>query len=1122
MRVLIYKHIWILPLLFCMVVNAQNQPEITPQVGHQFDINISKLHPNGRWLATGSADNTIKLWDIYENRLVRTFVGHTGTITSLDFHPNVDSLYMMSTAEEDNNLITWDLITGEIHAHQNLPYNFAIESVAYDEISNGDFYYIFGYKDFMKCVIATGKVLVEVNLKEAMIDGHANAGEMVDGLYGLDKKLNGGRISYVKGLGKIALRYYQKLHLIDKNDKVDSLDCESLVYSFNYNKALNRLSVTTEKALLVWDLTTHKIIYNFKHKFNKSSIILSESGHTFLAALGDNTSAVYDMSTQKLLQTFEELSYDFATFIQDDNYILVCGKEGHPRVFKVSDKKERIFNTFYNPISRIILSPDKQFLCVVDKSNSIKLLNRSTLKVDHQITDFYGVITAINYSDDGKYIATGHADLFLRVWDANTFKLINKFEVNEPENGTNTNGAFYLSNVVFDEDSRFVFTGIQSRFATAKKGSKVYKYEWMKGNKVAESKKFDSWISKIVYNKKYKTLAVISTSECRILKTENLNTIKNVKEKVVFYDNITFSEDGDMLMATAWGNVFVWNYPNFKKIKEFEYNLGYAWGLKIINDSIALAAGGFDDYRLHVLNYRTGTTLKKAIAHNNRVENMCLDGHVLITASLDGKIIFWDKNTQKQLATMMLLADRDDYIIYNSDGYYMASKRALDMISFTHKNRLFNIAEFDLEKNRPDILLQSIGYKSEELADFYFQLYKKRKANTIAPPIWNSNDIPNIQRAILPYQWHDTIVGISVKATKSISSLSRLNIWINGVPVFGKNGMKIYETNGGFDSTLNVVLQNGINIIEYAVYNTSGMQSEKPKLEIECLSKAKRSNLYVLCLSVSEYQQKENNLKYAVKDGRDVAHVFLNEFLNQPKKQALFNQIFIDTLFNDQATIANFTKAEERLKNAQPTDRVIVYLSGHGLLDKNLDFWFATHDIDFKNPAKDGLSYTRVETLLSTIEAREKLLLIDACHSGQPDKSAIVKIDETASKDSRGVHSYTFKGLEVDDDELPDLKASFEMMQAIFKDMSLSGGTQVIAAAAGNSYALESDLWNNGIFTYCLLNGIKNKNADLNGDGKIVLSELNDYVYEQVNLKTSGRQKPTSRAWNQWADFRIK
>lgn len=1123
MRVLLKKLIFLFVFAVSFAAQAQNNDlEITPQVAHQFDINISKLHPNGRWLLTGSSDKTIKLWDIYENKLIRTFVGHSGMITSLDFHPNTDSFYMMSTAEEDNNLITWDLNSGVIHSQRKLPYNFAIESVAYDESSNGAFYYVFGYKEIQKCVTATGKVGVEIKLPNSLIDGDADASEMIDGLYGLDKKLNGGRISYINGLKKIALRYYNKLYLIDKNDNVDSLDCESLIYDFNYNKTLNRLAVTTEKALIVWDLNTHIKIYNFKNKFNNSKIILSQSGNAFLARLGDNVNAVYDMKAHKLIQTFDKLAYDFATFVQNDKYILVCGAQGYPRVFKVADKKERKFNTFYNPIAKMALSPNKQFLCVADQSNSIKILNRSTLKVEHQITNFYGDITALAYSDNGQYLAAGSSDLYVRVWDVNTYQLVNKFQINEPENGTNSNGSYYLSNVIFDSDNRFIFTGIQSRTTLVKKGSRVYKYDWSNGLKVAESNYFESWIGKIELNKKYNTLAVISTDDLRILKAENLKTVKKVKENVVFYDNVTFSDDGNILMASAWGNIFAWQYPDFKLIKKFDYQLGYAWALKIINDSIALAAGGFDDYRLHVLNFKLGTTVKREIAHDNRVENICIDGNVVITASLDGKIIFWDKSTQQQLATMMLLTNKDEYIIYNSDGYYMASKKALDMISFTHNKLIFNISAFDLEKNRPDILLRTIGYNSQALADIYYQLYQKRKANSPSQLQWNGNDIPIIERAILPYQINDTFVALRIQATQSVSALNRLNIWLNGVPIFGKNGIEIKATNGKFDSTYRIELQNGVNIVEYTVYNLQGMQSEKPKLEIECLVKAKRSNLYVLCLSVSEYEQKENNLKYAVKDGRDVAQAFIQEYLSQDVNNLLFNQIFVDTLFDKNATVQNFLKAESKIKEAQPSDRVIVYLSGHGLLDKNLNFWFATHNIDFKNPSKDGLGYERVEELLSNINAREKLLLIDACHSGQPDKSAIVKVDESKLQNSRNVQSYTFKGLELDDEELPDLSASFELMQVIFRDMSLSGGTQVIAAAAGNSYALESDLWNNGIFTYCLVNGIKNKEADLNADGKINLSELNEYIYAQVSSKTSGRQKPTSRSWNQWADFIVK
>lgn len=59
------------------------------------------------------------------------------------------------------------------------------------------------------------------------------------------------------------------------------------------------------------------------------------------------------------------------------------------------------------------------------------------------------------------------------------------------------------------------------------------------------------------------------------------------------------------------------------------------------------------------------------------------------------------------------------------------------------------------------------------------------------------------------------------------------------------------------------------------------------------------------------------------------------------------------------------------------------------------------------------------------------------------------------------------------------------------------------------------------MFSYALLNGIKSGAADLNKDGEIWLSELQEYLAEEVTQMSNGLQQPTSRIENQTVDFRI-
>jgi uncharacterized caspase-like protein len=101
------------------------------------------------------------------------------------------------------------------------------------------------------------------------------------------------------------------------------------------------------------------------------------------------------------------------------------------------------------------------------------------------------------------------------------------------------------------------------------------------------------------------------------------------------------------------------------------------------------------------------------------------------------------------------------------------------------------------------------------------------------------------------------------------------------------------------------------------------------------------------------------------------------------------------------------------------------------------------------------------------------------------------------------------------------LNNSFELMQELFSGLDKGTGTTVISAAAGKGYALESPLWNNGVFTFSIINGLKNRAADKNRDGTITISELKDYSIKEVQLLTDGQQKPTARRESINYDWKI-
>ena len=50
--------------------------------------------------------------------------------------------------------------------------------------------------------------------------------------------------------------------------------------------------------------------------------------------------------------------------------------------------------------------------------------------------------------------------------------------------------------------------------------------------------------------------------------------------------------------------------------------------------------------------------------------------------------------------------------------------------------------------------------------------------------------------------------------------------------------------------------------------------------------------------------------------------------------------------------------------------------------------------INFSNPEENGIPYEEIENLLDGIPARQKILLLDACHSGEVDKEDLQVVNK--------------------------------------------------------------------------------------------------------------------------------
>jgi Tol biopolymer transport system component len=78
--------------------------------GHTADVNSVAFSPDGKLLASGSEDNTIKLWDVAKGTEIRTLKGHTWDVNSVAFSP--DGKTLASSGSWDETIKLWDVATG--------------------------------------------------------------------------------------------------------------------------------------------------------------------------------------------------------------------------------------------------------------------------------------------------------------------------------------------------------------------------------------------------------------------------------------------------------------------------------------------------------------------------------------------------------------------------------------------------------------------------------------------------------------------------------------------------------------------------------------------------------------------------------------------------------------------------------------------------------------------------------------------------------------------------------------------------------------------------------------------------------------------------------------------------
>jgi tetratricopeptide (TPR) repeat protein len=248
------------------------------------------------------------------------------------------------------------------------------------------------------------------------------------------------------------------------------------------------------------------------------------------------------------------------------------------------------------------------------------------------------------------------------------------------------------------------------------------------------------------------------------------------------------------------------------------------------------------------------------------------------------------------------------------------------------------------------------------------------------------------------------------------------------------------------------------------------LEKEQPGAGSGQISGVSIPRSYALVVGISGYENlPQRSLQFAERDAQAIYSILISP------EGGNFRAENVHRLIGAQATLAALRREIEQWLPgaAKPEDRVLIYFAGHGFVF-NGKAYLAPFDLDPNNIAGTGYPMeTLGQVIGGKINARYKVLLTDACHSGAitPENSQAV------NRSLLDLHSSLFS-----------LTASRDR-EASFESADWGGG--------------------HGIFTYYVVKGLEGE-ADQNADGIVTADELAEYVHRNVREATNARQNPTS------------
>jgi len=1099
--------------------------EIVVQRGHVKPVICAAYSLNGKYVATGSSDNSIKLWNVKTGKEIRSFNEHTGLVKSICFSEDGENLL---SAGADNKIIVQNIITARTTTVFSIDKDRLTKAIYNEDetkilASNSEgFYWVFDigtgkkfgpFKKSHKSIInqtwfgSNNRTLIFHNYKESHVF-NLDSSKVTQKIF-FDKAASYSFSPDGKTVAIGSTKLFAETFDVSSGKKLLNLTpdetkkcdgCNTVVQYSHDGKTI--VSGAKNAGVVIWDSrkgTKLKVLEtNTKNRIRTLSFSLNDK---FVIVTTDNDITVFNAKSGKVgLHIDIYWNSHFEPSIDPDEKTLITpGKDNTTVIWDLTTgRKLKVLKGYLNHKndnglrysyndwnsvsilrylnlkSSVAASPTQPYFVRGEIDSSVVLINWQTGKVERTLQGHSKVVFCYEFSPDGKTLVTGGGDTYLIVWDVETGTEIKRLKGHRD----------LVFDVKFNSDGTQIISGSWD--------GTMFIWDILSGKMIQKIRLNN--VAPFVVGFTPDDLYAVSGDLGKQLRFWEIDAGKEFREIIGNTDitgAIDFSSDGKSMVSACWdGKVKVWDVRTGMLIQKFDKHIGGATASVYGQKENQIISGGIDR-KIYVWDSKSKKIEHTLIGHTSTITdlNIVQNGEILISCSADGVVKIWDLKTNEELYTYIQI-DRENWLVTNPKGNFDGSAKAQKLVNFVSGLDVVPISSLFNQFYTPNLLKRTM--KGESFNDTGENINDQIKSAPIVKmALIDDENLLGIE-GDTTYNIRNETVSIKISANGEKSSDNMVRVYNNGKLIINESFSSDISFRGGEKNakTFEIKLSDGANNLSAIVINSKDVESTPVEAQVFYDGEKALTDLYLVVIGIDDYKNPAYHLNYAVND----AKAFLKSITKGSEK--LFHSTKEYVLLNDEANKIEMVKMfEELTKEVGPEDVFLFYYAGHGVMqlskDNNSEFYLVSYDITNlygdKNMMKEkAFSASELMEYSRKIAAEKQLFVLDACQSGA------------------ALNSFAQRG------------ASREKTLA---QLARSTGTFFLTASQDVEYANEAGDLKHGLFTYAILEALKGEVSQMSIDGKITVNEIKGYVEERVpelSDKYHGTsQYPTSYSFGQ-------